>query len=157
MEKLHAFRSAITWSEPFIAGLVVFQCSMLLLSIYVSRRDRGLAPRITIMVIIAAIVKSSEFCNQYAAANWRSFCTQNYFDRGGMFMSIFVCTPLLFDSFIMLVFYLREASHLLVQVKTMQLNKQKRERNAAISNANTKTASKGANHKDKKHRQKKDL
>lgn len=38
-------------------------------------------------------------------------------------MGIFLCGPLLLDSFLMLVIYLREASQLLVQVKTMELKR----------------------------------
>lgn len=61
----------------------------------------------------------------YAAYHWQDFCTQNYFDQKGVFMGIFLSGPLLLDSFIMLVFYLREASRLLVQVKTEELKRKK--------------------------------
>ena len=149
IENFHAFRSAITWSEPFIVALVAFQVVMLVLSVYVSRRDRGLAPRLTIMVIIAVTVKTSEYLNRIAAASWQSFCTQNYFDARGVFMSVMVCAPLLLDSLIMLLLFLREASQLLVQVKTTQLKRQYRERNGGTnaisqgeSNNNTKRRSK---------------
>jgi hypothetical protein len=136
MQHFHAFRSAITWSEPFILALIAFQVVMFVLSIYVSRRDRGLAPRLTIMVTIAVIVKSSEYVNRWAAQNWSSFCTQNYFDANGVFMSITVCAPLLFDSLIMLLLFLREASQLLIQVKTVQLKKQRRQRQAGKEGSN---------------------
>lgn len=128
MENFHAFRSAITWSEPFIVALVAVQVGMLALSVYVSRRDHGLSPRLAMMAIIAVTVKSSEYLNRLAAQNWDAFCTQNYFDARGVFMSVMVCAPLLLDSLLMLLFFLREASQLLVRVKTMQLKKQYRGR-----------------------------
>lgn len=115
---------------------------MLFLSIYVSRRDRGLAPRLTTMVIIAAIVKSSEYINSWAAQNWTNFCTQNYFDTSGVFMTVMVCAPLLVDSLIMLSFFLREASQLLIQVKTIQMKRQYRERKAGNEGNNNKRRAK---------------
>lgn len=156
MENFHAFRSAITWSEPFIVALVVFQVVMLVLSVYVSRRDRGLAPRLTIMGIIALTVKSSEYVNRLAAQNWQSFCTQNYFDARGVFMSVMVCAPLLLDSLIMLLLFLREASALLIQVKTSQLKKQYRERNKGTENNGNNDSKADGSGNNKKRRSKKE-
>jgi len=94
---------------------------MFVLSVLVSRKDTNLTARLAVMLLIAGTVKSSEFLNGIAADNWQSFATQNYFDARGVFMTVFVCAPLLLDSLIMLLFFLREASQLLVQVKTSQL------------------------------------
>jgi len=126
MEHIQAFRSAIAWQEPFILGLIGFQIVMFSLCIFVSRPERGLAPRIAVMLTIAAIVKSSEKVNELAAEHWESFCTQNYFDARGVFMLIMVCCPLLLDSLIMLFLFIMEASKLLVKVKTAQLKQQQR-------------------------------
>ena len=122
-EQLDAFRHAITWSEPFILSILAFQIVMFGLSLFVARRNVGLAPRITMLVFVGAVVRSAEYINQYAAEHWQSFCTQNYFDQRGIFISLFLCAPLLVDSFLMLVLYLREAAVLLVQVKKAQLKK----------------------------------
>jgi len=128
MEHFHAFRHAITWSEPFILSLVAFQICMLLICIRVSRRGCGVVPRIVVMALIAAIVRSAEHLNRHAARNWETIATQNYFDQRGIFTSIMLCAPLLFDCFVMLVLFLREASQLLVQVKTAEMKKKKMER-----------------------------
>lgn len=77
------------------------------------------------MLCIGILVKCSERINTYAAHNWEEFATQNYFDAKGVFMGIFLCGPLLVDSFLMLIIFLREASQLLVQVKTMELKRKK--------------------------------
>lgn len=92
---------------------------------YVGRQDMGLTPRLIMLIFIGIVVKSSEWINAWAAREWESFCTQNYFDERGVFISVFLCAPLLVDSFIMLILFLREASQLLVQVKKAEL-KQKR-------------------------------
>jgi hypothetical protein len=81
------------------------------------------------MIFIGGLVRSAEWINQWASAEWKSFCTQNYFDDKGIFVAIFLCAPLLIDSFIMLVLFLRESALLLVQVKRAQIkNKSKSEK-----------------------------
>ena len=88
-----------------------------------------MVPRFVIMSIIAILVRCSELLNGYAARNWQSFSTQNYFDRQGIFMGIFVCGPLLLDCFIMLTLLIREASQLLVEVKKMEIERKKEREN----------------------------
>ena len=129
MESFHAFRSAITWTEPFIIGIMIFHVIMFVLTIYVSRYNSNLAPRLTIMITIAIFVRTSEYINAYASQHWEELgITQNYFDPKGLFMTIMICCPLLLNSFIMLCFFLREASTLLIQVKKVQLQKQHRQK-----------------------------
>lgn len=123
LEHIEAFRSAITWSESFIQCLVVFQIFIFCLSIWVSRRDRGLNVRVAVMVMIGIIVRSAEWMNRQGSMHWKRFCTQNYFDRRGIFMGVMVCAPLLFDCLIMLIFFVREAGILLVQVKRKEIRK----------------------------------
>jgi hypothetical protein len=124
-EHIDAFRQAITWSEPFILGLAAFQLVMFLLCLFASRQNAGLPLRIVLMVTIAVLVKSAEYLNQYAGEHWESFATQNYFDEKGIFVAIMFCSPLLLDSFLMLVMFLREAGQLLVQVKTAEFKKKR--------------------------------
>ena len=115
---------------------------MFVSTIYVSRYNSNLAPRLIMMIMIAIIVRTSEYINVYGSQHWKELgMTQNYFDPKGFFMSIMVCSPLLLFSFIMLCFFLREASSLLIQVKKVQLQKQhrqKHQKNTTIS-ASTKT------------------
>ena len=127
MEHLDAFRSAVTWSEPFIVSLVAFQFLVFLLCLWVSRKGRGMGPRIAVLLTVGILVRCSELMNGYAARNWQSFATQNYFDRGGIFIGIFFCAPLLLDCFIMLTLLIREASSLLIEVKRLEMNKKQRQ------------------------------
>lgn len=126
-ERLNAFRHAINWTEPLLLGIIGFQIFMFLVTLWVSRRGRSMEARLAVMVFIAAIVKCAQRINSYAAQRWEQIATQNYFDQGGIFMSILFCAPLLIDCFIMLVFFLREAASLLVQVKTAELKKKKKQ------------------------------
>ena len=90
------------------------------------------------MFLIAGLVRSAELLNSYAAKNWRQFATQNYFDHRGIFTTVMLCGPLLFDSLILLLLLLREASQLLVQVKTAELKKKKQLQSKAKQDENSK-------------------
>lgn len=125
MDHFHAFRAAVNWTEPFILSLMAFHIVVFLLCLWASRPTRSLVPRVAIMLCIGILVRSAERLNSYAALHWQECCTQNYFDSKGVFMGLFLCGPLLVDSFLMLVIFLREASQLLVQVKTMELKRKK--------------------------------
>lgn len=128
MEHFHAFRSAIRWTEPFILSLVVFQVTLFFLCLWASRPSRSLGTRIAIMLFMAIVVRSSEWLNVYGGQHWADFCTQNYFDSKGVFIGIFLCAPLLLDSFLMMVIFMREASQLLVQVKTMEIEREQKKK-----------------------------
>ena len=75
--------------------------------------------------MIGTLVRLSQYINTYAAEHWESFATQNYFDRGGIFIGIMFCGPLLFYCMMMLFMFLREASQLLIQVKTYEIKKKR--------------------------------
>jgi transmembrane protein 18 len=137
MDHFHAFRSAITWNEPIILGLLVFQVVMFGLCMYVSRRDRSLAPRVVMLVLIGVLVRSAEYLNHWASQNWETFATQDYFDKRGVFVAIMVSGPLLLDSFVMLFFFVSEAGSLLVQVKKEEIKrKKKKEKNDQSTGSN---------------------
>jgi hypothetical protein len=125
MDHFQAFKSAITWSEPFIYSLVAFQVVIFLLCLVVSRKGTGVAPRLTIMVFIGILVRSAEWLNGIGARNWEKCCTQNYFDRKGIFIGIMLCGPLLVNCLMLLMMFVREAGQLLVNLKTTELKKKK--------------------------------
>lgn len=139
MEHFNAFRSAITWSETFILSLVAFQISMFCMTLWVSRRDRGLTARVSVMVSIFIIVRSAEWLNQLGGKHWESFATQNYFDRKGIFVSIMLCFPLILDCLMMLLFFVAEAGQLLVQVKKHELKKKKSKKEDSNGKGRSKT------------------
>ena len=103
--------------------------------------------RIAVLLVVGVLVRCAELLNGYAARNWETFATQNYFDRGGIFIGIFFCGPLLLDSFMMLALMLREASSLLVEVKQMEMKKKWQGKNSK-KDGNRDKKSKEANKKE---------
>ena len=120
MEHLQAFKAAINWTEPLIVGLLIFQLIMFVSTVMVIKRG-DTASRFGLLVFIAILVRLAERINAYAGKRWEEFATQNYFDTNGVFVLIFLAVPLLLDCVIMLVSFMREASSLLVEVKTREL------------------------------------
>ena len=112
---------------------------MIFSTIYVTRTG-SLGSRVTLLVLMGAVVRFGEKMNAYGADHWEAFATQNYFDKNGIFFTIVVSAPLLLITFIMLVSYLREAMGLLVQVKKQEMKHKKQ--NAAVKSKNKKNKKK---------------
>ncbi|GKY93928.1 hypothetical protein MPSEU_000359700 [Mayamaea pseudoterrestris] len=138
-EQVDAFLYAINWTEPLLLSIIGFQIIMFILTLWVSRRGRSMEARLVLMVFVGALVKSAQRFNSYGAQHWNKVATQNYFDQGGIFMTILLCAPLLVDCFIMLVCFLREAASLLVQVKTAEIKKKRKQEKAGATNNKKKT------------------
>jgi len=137
MEHFHAFRSAINWSEKFIVGLICFQIVMFLLCLFVSRKNRGLGSRVSLLVFIGVVVRSAEWLNSQGEQHWESFATQDYFDKQGIFIGIMFCAPLLLNSLMMLLFYMSEASTLLIQVKRNEIKQKSKSNGGGGKKKNT--------------------
>jgi len=144
MEHLEAFGSAINWSEKFILGLVAFQVVMFFSCLHFSRKDRGLAPRVTLLVIIFIVVRSAEWLNAQGEEHWESFATQDYFDKRGIFVGIMLSGPMLLDSLMMLLLFMREAASLLVQVKRTEIQRKKQKNDGKATGGKKKITGKRA-------------
>ena len=131
MEHFDAFRSAITWSEPFILGLLAFQLAVFFTCLYVSRRNGPLAPRVGVLVFIGVVVKAAEYLNRWGAEHWEEFATQDYFDQRGVFVGIMLSGPLLLDCLMMLFKFVAEAGSLLIAVKKEEMKHKKKQQNAS--------------------------
>ena len=123
IEQIQAFKAAITWSEPFIQCLLAFQAVVIISAIVLTKKG-GIYTRMGFMVILAIIVRLAERLNSIGNSRWKEFATQNYFDRGGIFIGIMLCAPLLCVCFGMLFAMFRETNNLLVDVKAMKIKAQ---------------------------------
>eukprot|EP00562_Extubocellulus_spinifer_P035064 CAMPEP_0178698380 /NCGR_PEP_ID=MMETSP0699-20121125/10499_1 /TAXON_ID=265572 /ORGANISM="Extubocellulus spinifer, Strain CCMP396" /LENGTH=285 /DNA_ID=CAMNT_0020344423 /DNA_START=148 /DNA_END=1005 /DNA_ORIENTATION=+ len=127
LEHLDAFRSAIQWTEPLIVALLLFQLIMFVVTVYTIRRGNT-ASRFGLLVSIVVIVRCTERFNEYCGGRWEDLATQNYFDTNGIFVLLFVALPLLGDCVLMVIGFMREASALLVEVKSMELKQKQKKK-----------------------------
>jgi len=121
-EHMQAFKAAINWSEYFIISILSFHIAMAFLTFIILKHGE-MKSRLSILVIISILVQCTQTFNTWASSNWEKFATQNYFDESGVFVTLVWSAPLLLITFVMLIAYLREASQLLIQVKTKELKK----------------------------------
>ena len=86
------FVETVKWNEPFIRFLILSQILLFLVT-YLTRRRDGI--QFFILVLITTIALFAENINDYGRTNWSLFATQDYFDRPGLFMLVFVSGPFL--------------------------------------------------------------
>ncbi|KDO32538.1 hypothetical protein SPRG_03013 [Saprolegnia parasitica CBS 223.65] len=105
---------AVDWQEPLVVGLIGFH---VLLLIAVLGLRHVYSAQVVLFGTICGLVAVAERLNTWAHSHWRLFATQNYFDKNGVFMAIFVSGPLLAIGFVQLVSNLHAMAHLVVSVK----------------------------------------
>lgn len=126
-EHMSAFTSAIRWKEPFVLTLLSFDSIMLLLTIYLIRRN-SFVGRIIIFCIMAAISRLLPFLNHYLSDHWEELhITQNYFDPSGTFLAIMLSAPLLLFCMSLLISFLWEAKNLVIQLKRLEMQHKKQQ------------------------------
>jgi hypothetical protein len=94
------FQSAVNWEERWIQGLLASHVLLLIL-VLLLRKDVN--AQTIIFFTICVMVLLAERINSYCAMSWRSFASQNYFDRHGAFITVMMSGPLLFIAFVQLV------------------------------------------------------
>lgn len=127
MEHISAFKSAIRWKEPFVLTLLSFDIILLLLTIYLIRRNSFFG-RVVIFCIMAAISRLLPSLNNYLSDHWEELhITQNYFDPSGTFLAIMLSAPLLLLCMSLLISFLWEAKNLVIQLKRLELQHKKQQ------------------------------
>lgn len=97
---LRDFLESVNWTEPFVLSLMASQIALLALTLS-SRRN--FSAQAAIFMIISATVFCAETLNVLGKKYWPHFASQDYFDRQGLFMMIFVCGPLILTANIVVV------------------------------------------------------
>lgn len=126
-EHIQAFAAAITWNETFIKIILGFHVVVIVSAVALNRRG-GVYSQLGFMFFMGIVVRLADTLNTIGASRWKEFATQNYFDRGGIFIGIMVCAPLLTVCLFMLISMIREASNLIVDVSKMKAKAQLKQR-----------------------------
>jgi hypothetical protein len=120
-EVASAFLYEIDWTEPWLMGLVIFHVVTFCLILMLRQHEYIQAG---IFVTIGLLALSAEHLNEWAAANWKSFAGQQYFDSSGVFISVVLSCPIIVNGLLVVLMWLKGASTMLVKVKRAQLRKQ---------------------------------
>lgn len=120
IDGVFSFLSHVDWSERWLQVLIAFHILCFVL-IILTRFYTNI--QAFLFVGLLAIVFFAESINEFAALNYKYFSRLQYFDSGGLFISLVVCLPILMNCFIMLLFWLYGAGTMLVKVKKAKLRK----------------------------------
>lgn len=88
--QLYDFIESVRWNEPFILSLIALQVVLLVFILLTRRYD---SVQFGVLVALTAISLNAERLNTLGKRYWRVFATQDYFDRPGLFMLVFVTGP----------------------------------------------------------------
>ena len=158
------FYHAVDWREPWLLGLAGFHAFVWTFMIVTRHMDevqmvllvalraspaasrRPAPPHATALtpdlrfgapaaLAAVGIVYGAETLNRLGGEHWETFAGHNYFDKRGVFISVVFSTPMLCASFVVLLNALRNASRLLIQVKTKQIKSEMRAKKKAEKKA----------------------
>lgn len=90
----------IDWTESWLLCLIGFHILLTTLTI-TTRHHHTLQGLLFFLLLLT--VKCSEIINEYAATHWKRFSYQQYFDSGGLFISVVFSMPVLFNCLLMVV------------------------------------------------------
>ena len=111
------FLASIDWSEPWFTGLGMFHILCALLTIL--SRKTGVFQAVYFGVIMLLVLLAEQI-NTWAAANWKLFTKQQYFDSNGLFISIVFSVPLLINCLVIVVCWLFDVGILISRVKQLK-------------------------------------
>ncbi|CAN6350913.1 unnamed protein product [Urochloa humidicola] len=117
-DNLRAFVRAVDWTEPWLMCLMAFH-AILLLTAVGFRRNANF--QLMLLFLAYSGVYMAEKMNRYLGEHWKSFASQNYFDRSGVFISVIWSGPLIFISIVSVVSSLIALCRLMVKWKRAEL------------------------------------
>lgn len=122
VEHVYGFVKTVDWSEAWLRTLLATHAAVFV-SIVVWRNNMRVQTTLFFALLLACA--GASWLDAWAARNWRLFTRQNYFGRGGgLFVAVVFAMPMVFNSMLILVNFLRELARLLVAVKREQLRRQ---------------------------------
>jgi hypothetical protein len=90
------FQNDAKWILPILTLIMIIAAIAV-----ISRHNWSI--QFAILSVISLCVFSMEYVNSLAAANWRTFSSQNYFDLKGVFMGTLFALPLMLVAAFILV------------------------------------------------------
>ncbi|XP_067667868.1 transmembrane protein 18-like isoform X1 [Haliotis asinina] len=125
---LWTYLRSIDWSERWLWCLGGFHV-VCALTTYLTRH--GGPVQAAYFVVLLMLVYFAENLNTIAAEKWRQFSKQQYFDSGGLFISVVYSVPLLINCLIIVIMWLLMTGTMMVKMKKMKLKQQARNKQKA--------------------------
>jgi hypothetical protein len=123
VESAQAFVAAVDWSERWIQAVLALHLCLLVI-IILARQHFWV--QVGLFITMATVGLAADPLNRFLGTHWTAFATQNYFDRNGFFISVFLSIPFICLMLLQLVFILYYAMQLLVTLKHAEANFRRR-------------------------------
>jgi len=121
-----SYIQSINWNEPWLQGILCLHGFIGSVTIFTRKCT---SVQIFLFLFYLSVIYMGERINEKAALNWKLFATQQYFDSNGLFISVILLGPLLFNCVLMVIFWLMESFEILVKVKRAELIQQCKDTN----------------------------
>ncbi|XP_033099472.1 transmembrane protein 18-like [Anneissia japonica] len=113
-----SFLKNIDWSEPWIICLLSLHMLFFIILILTRHYNNF---QIVLFLFMLGLIYCSEYINEFAAKNYKSFSRLQYFDSNGLFITVVFSVPLLINSLILVSIWLYQTGSLLISVKRAKL------------------------------------
>ena len=104
-----------------MASLIGFNLFIMFLIIFTRSHQRI---QLGLFLFLLAICYLLEWINSYLGQNWKTFTTQNYFDKSGFFVCVMIGVPALCNCVLIMINSFRNTFSLLVQVAKSKIKKE---------------------------------
>ncbi|KAI9247451.1 transmembrane protein 18-domain-containing protein [Phascolomyces articulosus] len=125
MERTYEFIDAIDWTQTWLQALIGFHTVCFITTLLLRNHSTGLSIYFFLLLGMAALAKP---LNDLGRTHWDNFASANYFDESGLFAVSIYALPLVFNSFVTLIFILKMTAGLLVNMKRAQIKQQRKKK-----------------------------
>jgi transmembrane protein 18 len=122
LNSTYEFISVINWQQDFWISILLLIHLILFIFVFINRNNHNL--QFIILIFITILILNSENLNTLLSKNHEKFSSQNYFDKSGIFIGIFLSGPLILISLFIIVYTLKVVAQLLVTVKKNQIKQE---------------------------------
>ncbi|EKG03601.1 hypothetical protein TCSYLVIO_005347 [Trypanosoma cruzi] len=145
-QQVSDFVAAVNWSEPFFTYLALFHTIVIVLVLVLTWRAS--AERIFVVAFFVLLLGwCSSYLNEYGRLHAAEIFVEkgvNYFDRGGLFISVVYFCPIFLVALLLQGRILLQMLRLMVDTKRRQLRKEMADAAAASASKTTATTGRGA-------------
>lgn len=122
-EVIMGFAHAVNWKEPLIVAMLTWHVLACVAAVATSGE---LMLHTGLFFILGALVLAAYPLNMLGSQHWQEVATQDYFDDGGVFMSVMWSLPQVLVLLGMLVNIVWKTGQTMVRVKVLQLKAKRR-------------------------------
>ncbi|XP_039955051.1 transmembrane protein 18 [Bactrocera neohumeralis] len=116
-----SFLASIDWNDPWLIALIAVHV-LTTVTTLMTRNNTNF--QIFLFLILLSAAYCSESINEFAAAKWKSFSKQQYFDSNGLFISTVFSIPILLNCMLIIGAWMYNSLQIMVTLKRAQLLQQ---------------------------------